>query len=178
MDFSYPRYSSPDKSLLPDNTGLVWKLPLASTEAPWQGLSSRHMVGAEDVSVEGTQGCMSDRALASRGSWPAPLPWMEPEGRHSRAPVDCFPGLQALPLRACLSLRATAAAGSTNGGPWRGGSSWAALSRGQLDTVSPPVLLLPAWGGHGGCQGHSFPGGGIQLLGDGEGEGGHVSLSI
>lgn len=35
--------------------------------------------------------------------------------------MDWFPILQARPLRAFLSLRATAAAGSTSGGHWRGG---------------------------------------------------------
>lgn len=48
-------------------------------------------------------------------------------------------GLHALPLGAFLSLRATAAAGSTNGGHWRGSSSWASLSQRQLDTSPPPA---------------------------------------
>lgn len=34
--------------------------------------------------------------------------------------MDWLPGLQALPLGAVLFLRATAAAGSTNGGHWAG----------------------------------------------------------
>lgn len=54
--------------------------------------------------------------------------------------MDRLPGLQTLPLWAVPSLRATAAAGGTNGGHWRGSSSRAALSQSQLDTAPPPVL--------------------------------------
>lgn len=73
-----------------------------------------------------------------------------------------LPGLQALALGTVLFLRATAAAGSTNGGHWVGLLLGGPVTE-PLDTLPPPVLLRPSWGGHCGCQGHSFPGDGIQL---------------
>lgn len=61
-------------------------------------------MGAEDISVKGRKGYIGVGAPASRGSWSTPLPWMGPEARHSSTPMDWRPGLQALPLRAFLSL--------------------------------------------------------------------------
>lgn len=95
---------------------------------------------------------------------------------HRRAPVDWLPGLQALPFGAVgpsgqqlhqeALMRDTGGAASPPGRPCHR-ASW---------TRCPTCAAIPAWGGPCGCQGHSFPGGRIQLLR--AWQGGSVSLSI
>lgn len=81
----------------PDNSDLVWELCLPTPKAPWPGPSSWNAAGSEDICRWGFKGCTGDRALASRGSWPIPLPWIGPEAGHRKAPVDWLPAFQVPP---------------------------------------------------------------------------------